>query len=368
MRRNKPPDHHDQQEAGAERTPPARPFNKVTIGSNRVKHGPYSTKTSETLLYGVLFDQICMTFQTPAWGLLEAFDGLLGIDSGYRPRSREGDELATGTMYPFDIRVSDFTKYGWARLQFPGTEEAFTAVSCISASIPVRRNIQSAELAFDFPTDCASENEVLVPLRQLALHLVPKHRGRARFVFQKGKKVKQCHDGAVNGLQTFYINSLDEKKSTKEKRVPAKFRSKGTKVYSKEIDGTWFVRCEITLFRDACRKVISHLPNEWDQFCDICNRAEFSDFWRLIEVDREAFRKRARELANRKPSERVPAGLHALLEGMKGASALDQIICMKKIAKLLRSKHLERELPTFYRELTLEEVFDRPLPGESRYR
>jgi hypothetical protein len=223
---------------------------------------------------------------------------------------------------------------------------------------------------------------VLVPQERLLNRMRPRH---GQGIVLKDRTGKSKRRGkAVNGLKTSYFYGRTENSKNNSEihlQMPDHWQS-SSKIYSKQLDGVWYIRCEITFRRGALIKRFPELSkgmeynqsNYVDLIFDRLDTFEFYDFWQLLKVDCEGFRDRAKKIARRKiAQQKYPrllslylAHLNYCFDGRADKRLIHQITLMRAIARRLKSTVLENAIIKEYTsELTLEEVLNRPLSSET---
>ena len=116
------------------------------------------------------------------------------------------------------------------------------------------------------------------------------------------------------------------------------------------------------MFKNMARKKIPFLPREYERIVNLCSAFDFYSFWKLIDINYAAFKKKARALLSKKG--KISVYENILLSRSASPHFIEQRQHMKSIAKRIGSRALAESIPQFLREMSIEEALVTPLPNE----
>jgi len=265
----------------------------------------------------------------------------------------------------FSQLYSKNKKNNWSWVALPGSYGYLAQISQAATNNGFRFNPQSIEHAFDFQFPNLQYPEVEILLRRIANRLAVINGREIRVNIFPGN-FQSCSDGAINGKVTFYFHPFDRDLLNRlGHKHPGKYISSKTKAYAKEIDGIWNLRLEITMRRAALKRYFPVIPRELQRLTRLCETFQFDDFFELKEMDYQAFRGKALNLAKKaKRGRMLSPRLVRMINEAESQPYHEQAYHMKEIAKLVKSRRLTENLRQFEKTMTLQETLSTPLSDE----
>jgi hypothetical protein len=226
------------------------------------------------------------------------------------------------------ISMAAYEKWFWQVIRFPATQSAFDALTPVLNLFPKMKKdgkpamlLRSAEIAWDFPINHVCE-EPEEQLQKIVAITIPANK-KASLRSKSSDSLYPCSDGAVNGLNTFYFQSLSlypDNEDTASQNgegdtpeaddenihfcwLPSKTAVWRGKAYCKKLapKTPWCIRFEVTLLGQKLEKVIGKIP-PYDltllprRLAGLC----FDDFWVFERFDWSLFMESARRSAESK--------------------------------------------------------------------
>ena len=257
-------------------------------------------------------------------------------------------------------------KHGWLWLTLPANYEYLSLLASVAKNSNIRFRLHSIELAFDYSFPNVEYNEIKVMLDRLANRLCVVN-GRGIRVTSKSGNFQECSDGAINGTKTFYFHPLNQE-LLKQKgwKVPGKHIASKVKIYAKQLDGVWNIRIEITAKRKALRSLLPVVPKEYQRLTQLCDdHFKFDDFFELKEMDYQAFRGKALNLARKKRrGKMISPRLVRMLNEAEGQPFHEQKYHMAEISKQIKSRRFTANLQQLEKTMTLQQAISTPLTDE----
>jgi hypothetical protein len=294
------------------------------------------------------------------------------------------------------IALSLRNKLGYKVIRFSATESLLKELTPVLQSFPSRKDgkpaaqLRSAEIAWDFPVAVsANYDEAEEQLLKIVAVTVSANR-EAQLQTKSSEYIHVCHDGASNGLITFYFHSLSkypEKEDASQNKAEGNSEQEGNtprfsllpskkaiwrgKAYGKRLSQKmpWCVRFEVTLLGQKLEAVIGKsLPADLTTLPERLAGLGFDNFWRFERFNWTGFMEAARRSAKCKGipfadvEKRTRVSCH-----LKRLQGQDVTMWSKsvaiRIANVIGSKRLEKRVEE--KEFSLPLKFEDVLPGNS---